>query len=173
MIKIDTPVFTKREPRPYDYQEMTWGKFIKLREWAKKTSKELGYSIYLVGSTLKKEVPRDFDIVMTIPEQEFEEMFGELTEENFGETLVKSWHKFAVPHYFNCVETLGECGHTPLDFKVYPDNWFVDEDKLLLGSPNTIEKLPKYEKSLEEIQYVLEYQKSFEKIFEITEKALK
>lgn len=131
---METPTFTKREDRPYDYQEMTWGKFIQLREWAKKTAKELGYPIYLVGSTLQKEAPRDFDVVITIPAMEFETLFGKLTEDNFGEILVKSFKRF-VKYYFECEETLGKCGHTPLDFKVYPDNWFVDKDKLLIGNP--------------------------------------
>lgn len=133
---MDTPVFKKREPRPYDYQEMTWKKFIQLREWAKKTAQEIGYPIYLVGSTLQKEVPRDFDVVVAIPHKEFEERFGELTESNFGEVLVKSFNAY-VGEYFDCEETLGECGNTPLDFKVYPDNWFIEEDKLLLGKPNS------------------------------------
>jgi hypothetical protein len=131
---LETPVFTKRESRPYDYQEMTWGKFIKLREWAKVASQEIGYPIYLVGSTLYKEVPRDFDIVITIPVKEFEVMFGELTETNWANVLVKSSNHY-VKEYWDCEETLGECGHVPLDFKVYPDNWFVDNDKLLLGEP--------------------------------------
>jgi hypothetical protein len=131
---VQTPVFTKREPRPYDYQEMTWGKFIKLREWAKTCAQAIGYPIYLVGSTLQKEVPRDFDVVITIPENEFEERFGELTESNFGAVLVNSFNAY-VKEYFACVETLGEFGFTPLDFKVYPDNWFRDEDKLVLGTP--------------------------------------
>lgn len=131
---MKTPIFTKREPRPYDYQEMTWGKFIKLREWSKKTAKEIGYPIYLVGSTLQKEIPRDFDVVITIPAKEFEKLYGELTESNFAEVLTLSFNEY-VEAYFECVETLGECGHTPLDFKVYPDNWFVNEDKLLLGKP--------------------------------------
>jgi hypothetical protein len=132
---METPTFTKRESRPYDFQEMTWSKFIKLREWAKVSSREIGYPIYLVGSTLKKEVPRDFDVVITIPQKEFEEKFGELTESNFGEVLVKAANHY-VKEYFDCEETLGECGFVPLDFKVYPDNWFVEEDKLLLAEPN-------------------------------------
>lgn len=132
---MDTPIFTKREPRPYDYQEMTWSKFINLRNWAKKCSQEIGYPIYLVGSTLQLEVPRDFDVVITIPEKEFEERFGKLTESNFSEILVKSYNHY-VKEYFDCVETLGEFGHTPLDFKVYLDNWFLNEDKLLLGKPS-------------------------------------
>lgn len=135
---INTPIFTKREPRPYDYQQMTWGKFIKLREWAKQAAIEIGYPIYLVGSTLQKEIPRDFDVVITIPAKEFEQMFGEVTEDNFGAILVKSHHHF-VKHYFDCIDTLGEFGHTPLDFKVYPDNWFVDEDKLLLSKAAKID----------------------------------
>lgn len=127
------PTFTKREPRPYDYQEMTWGKFIKLREWAKKTSKEIGYPIYLVGSTLYKEVPRDFDVVIEIPLNEYEEMFGVITEKNMYKLIGDAFNKY-VEHYFTCVETLGEFGYTPLDFKVYPDTWFKDEDKLILAT---------------------------------------
>jgi hypothetical protein len=134
---LETPVFEKRESRPYDYQEMTWSKFIKLRTWGKVASEEIGYPIYLVGSTLQKEVPRDFDVVVTIPYKEFEERFGKLTESNFGEILVNS-HNHFVKQYFDCVETLGEFGRTPLDFKVYPDNWFPNEDKLLLGKPKTL-----------------------------------
>jgi len=113
---------------------MTWSKFIKLREWAKVASQEIGYPIYLVGSTLYKEVPRDFDIVVVIPQKEFEERFGKLTENNWKEALVNSFN-FYVGEYWDCKETLGECGRVPLDFKVYPDNWFVDEDRLLLGEP--------------------------------------
>ena len=113
---------------------MTWIKFIKLREWAKITSEQIGYPIYLVGSTLYKEVPRDFDIVIVISQEEFELKFGELTESNWGEVLVRSFNYY-VKEYWDCEETLGDCGHVPLDFKVYPDNWFVDNDKLLLGEP--------------------------------------
>jgi len=113
---------------------MTWGKFIKLREWAKVASQEIGYPIYLVGSTLHKELPRDFDVVVAIPQKEFEVRFGELTESNWGEVLVKSFNYY-VKEYWDCEETLGDCGHAPLDFKVYPDNWFADDDKLLLGEP--------------------------------------
>lgn len=132
---ISNPIFTKREPRPYDYQEMTWGKFIKLRAWAKEAVKDIHFPIYLVGSTLKKEIPRDFDIVIPIPEKQFEEMFGIMTEENWGEVLAKSncWFHH---HYWTCQECLGEEGFVPLDWKVYPDNWYKDEDKLLLAEPN-------------------------------------
>jgi hypothetical protein len=131
---IDTPVFTKRKPRPCDYQEMTWGKFIKLREWAKTASQEIGYPIYLVGSTLEKETPRDFDMVITIPPKEFEEKFGEVTADNWAKLLVESY-KHYIKHYFECIETLGGFGQVPLDSKVYPDNWFTNHDKLLLAEP--------------------------------------
>lgn len=129
---MNQPTFTKREPRPYDYQEMTWGKFIQLREWAKKTSKEIGYPIYLVGSTLSKEVPRDFDIVIILPLHDFEKAFGTLTEENWGQLLADAFNKY-VEYYFSCCEVFGEFGYVPLDFKVYPDHWFVEEDKLLIS----------------------------------------
>lgn len=133
---METPLFTKREPCPYDYQEMTWGKFIKLREWAKKTAQEIGYPIYLVGSTLYKEIPRDFDIVIVIPEKEFEEMFRQMTEENWRQVLVDSFNKY-IKEYWRCQKSFGEPGYVPLDWKVYPDNWFLNEDKLLLAEPKS------------------------------------
>lgn len=136
---METPVFTKREPRPYDYQEMTWSKFIKLREWAKIASQEIGYPIYLVGSTLYKEKPRDFDIVIVIPLEEFETKFGKLNENNWKEVLVNASNCYYKEH-FSCEESLGEWGYVPLDFKVYPDNWFVNNDKLLIGEPKEINK---------------------------------
>jgi hypothetical protein len=134
IVKLETPVFTKQKSRSYDYQEMTWGKFIKLREWAKSVVDNVGYPIYLVGSTLYKEVPRDFDIVIIIPQKEHEEKFGEMNNSNFGWVLATAF-QFYVKEYFDCEEMLGECGHTPLDFKIYPDNWFVENDKLLLAEP--------------------------------------
>lgn len=133
---IETPEFTKRETRPYDYQEMTWEKFIKLRQWAKEAAKEIGYPIFLVGSTLYKKTPRDFDIVIEIPSDKFEEMFGEVTEDNWTAILAKSnswFHK----HYWNCQRCFGEDGFVPLDWKVYPDNWFVEKDRLLLAKPKS------------------------------------
>lgn len=132
---IDTPEFTKREPRPYDYQEMTWGKFIKLRKWAQEAVKEIKFPIYLVGSTLHKELPRDFDIVIAIPVKKFELMFGEVTEDNWTAILAKSncwFHK----HFWACQRCFGEEGFVPLDWKVYPDNWFKENDKLLLANPS-------------------------------------
>jgi hypothetical protein len=134
---MDTPTFTKREPRPYDYQEMTWAKFLRLREWAKQAAQEIGHPIYLVGSVLTKEVPRDFDVVITIPADEYEQKYGKLTEENWPQIIRNAWHDH-VKHYFDCEETLGGYGNVALDLKVYPDNWFTDKDKLLLGQPNKI-----------------------------------
>ncbi len=131
---MNTPKFEKREPRPYDYQEMTWGKFIQLFAWAKEAVKEIGFPIYLVGSVLHKEVPRDFDIVIEIPENTFQELFGDLTEENWERILTKSAGRFH-KHYWDCQKCFGEEGFVPLDWKVYPDNWFSGNDKLLLAKP--------------------------------------
>lgn len=132
---MNTPVFNKRENRPYDYQEMTWSKFIKLREWGKITANKIGYSVYLVGSALHKEFPRDIDIVIIIPLNEYEKMFVQLTETNWSEILAKAFNYY-VNLYFECEDILGESGLVPLDFKIYPENWFVNEDRILLGEPN-------------------------------------
>ena len=112
---------------------IAWEKFIRLRAWAKEAVKDILYPIYLVGSALQKTMPRDFDIVIIIPEKEFEEKFGTVTEENWTAVLAKSncwFHK----HFWNCQRCFGEEGFVPLDWKVYPDCWFKNEDKILLAT---------------------------------------
>lgn len=129
---METPKIEKREIRPYDYQEMTWAKFIALREWAKDAYQQTGYPFYLVGSSLHKEKPRDFDIVMIIPLNDYTSLFGELNESSWAEIAAKAFNHYS-EHYFSCCEVFGEFGFVPLDFKIYPDNWFVNEDKVLIS----------------------------------------
>lgn len=129
---MHSPKFKKRESRKSDHREMTWENFIALRKWATETSKETGYPIYLVGSTLHKKNPRDFDIVMEVPIADFVEKFGEPTEENWPWLVSRAFGHYN-RYYFSCHEVFGELGTVSLDFKVYPDTWFTEEERLLIS----------------------------------------
>lgn len=130
---FDQPIFGKENKRVTDYKLMTWKKFIKLRQCAKEITKETGYPLYLVGSTLTQERPRDFDIVMIIPHNEYEEKFGVIDDFNVYNVIGRASNYYTNPHYFKLIKILGGFGRVSLDFKVYPDTWFRNEDKVLLS----------------------------------------
>lgn len=130
---FDESVFGKENARITDYKPMTWKKFIKLRQCAKNISEHTGYPIYLVGSTLLSDRPRDFDIVMIIPYEEYENMFGKVDDKNVYSVIGRAFNYFADPYYFQLINVLGGFGKVSLDFKVYPDTWFVNKDKILLS----------------------------------------
>lgn len=130
------PVLDKRPSHPYDYKEMTWGKFIRLRKWAKKLADEVGYPVYLVGSTLTKVIPRDFDVSVIIPLNEYEKMYGVQpdTQEGYCKYMNNVFNK-NVKYYFEGRELLDENDEASFDLKFCPDTWFTEKDKLLLAEP--------------------------------------
>ena len=61
-----SPILTKNEPNEvWDNKLMTWDMFLKIRTWAQKVADDNRAPIYLVGSVLKKESPRDIDIYLS------------------------------------------------------------------------------------------------------------
>lgn len=132
------PVFTKRAPRPYDNTPFTWEMFLGLRSWAISVVDKVGYPIYLVGSALRKSVPRDIDVSVIIPTDKFIEMFGPFpeTQEEFSKYIANVHNNFYdyARYYFGGEESMGT--KVTFDFKICPDSWFRDEPKLLLAQPN-------------------------------------
>jgi predicted nucleotidyltransferase len=88
---MNEPILGKSHPHPWDYKPIVWGEFLKLKNSCQKVSDALGYPIYLVGSALHKDIPRDIDISVIIPIEDYEKHFGKLPEkqEEFGEYLAK------------------------------------------------------------------------------------
>jgi hypothetical protein len=131
---MNEPILGKAQPHGYDYKPITLGAFLKLKEAAQKTADTSGYPVYLVGSALYKEVPRDIDVSVIIPLEKYEEMFGKLPKKQeyysgyLGRVFHKSW-EFAC-HLQVC---LMEDYH--LDVKVCPDIWWPKKPKMLLASP--------------------------------------
>lgn len=130
------PILTKRKPHPWDYQIMTWDKFIELREWAKNLANETGFPVYLVGSVLTKDTPRDFDVSVIMPHEEYERRYGVFpSESKEQEEYMTKVHQVNIRHYFEGRKTLGE--RVSFDLKFCPDTWFKEKDKLLLAKPNS------------------------------------
>lgn len=134
---MSEPVFTKREPRKHDYKPMTWEMFIKLREWAQGVADEMGYPIYLVGSVLYKEVPRDIDVSVIMPLKDYEMFYGTLParQEDYSKYLLDVHNNTynIAKYFFEGEDALG--GNVTFDFKICPDSWFTEKPKLLLASP--------------------------------------
>ena len=78
---MNEPILEKSHKHVWDYKPITWGTFIKLRKISQQVANKFGYPVYLVGSALNKEVPRDIDISIIIPIDEYIKMFGELPQD--------------------------------------------------------------------------------------------
>ncbi len=129
---INQPILTKCRPHAYDYKIITWNAFLILEEAAQKVANAIGYPVYIVGSTLYKEIPRDIDISVIMPLDKYEEMFGPLPEkqEDYPKYLDKvNQISFKFTHHLNF------CIDYHLDIKVCPDTWWPDKPKMILVEP--------------------------------------
>jgi hypothetical protein len=120
-----------------DYRKMEWGTFLILREWAQEVADYEGYPVYLVGSVLMREYPRDLDIVMIMPLADFEKEFGSPPENEdnmvgYSAVATQQWHNKT--GYWATIQQRVRW-ITRIDVKVMPDTWFTRWDKLLLAEP--------------------------------------
>ena len=127
------PILSKRNPRLNSYKPITWGAFIKLMEAAQKVANKTEYPVYLVGSALYKEIPRDIDISVIIPLDEYELLFEKLPtkQEDFSAYFGKVIHRS-----FEHTKDLYFCIDYDLDIKVCPDCWWAYKPKMLLAEPD-------------------------------------
>ena len=130
---MNEPVLGKAEPHGYDHKPITWGAFLKLREAAQKVADSFGYPVYLVGSALHKEIPRDVDVSVIIPLDKYEELFKKLPEKQkyysayLGRVFHRSWQYTCHLHVCDI--------EYHLDIKVCPNTWWIDKPKMLLAEP--------------------------------------
>lgn len=135
---MEEPILTKAPPHGYDNRPLSKRAFKQLVRVAQRTADRFGYPIYLVGSVTYKEVPRDIDISVIMPESDFIEMFGDNVEEwGMGVYLGYVFHK-SFEHIKDLHFVLTDRYHT--DIKVCPDTWWVDKPKMLLAEPRELEK---------------------------------
>lgn len=134
---MNEPILGKNRSHGWDYKPITWGAFLKLRKAAQATADAIGYPVYLVGSALSKELPRDIDISIIVPLEFYEKEIG-------GECGGK-WPKDIQAQYgfmyhvdqkaFKYTHHLHHCIDYHLDIKVCPDIWWTEKPKLLLAEP--------------------------------------
>ena len=130
---MNEPILSKRPPRGDDYKPITWGAFLKLRESAQKAADKTGYPVYLVGSSLYKEIPRDIDISVIMPLVDYEEIFGQLPE---TQECYPGYLGWVFRKSFEYVKDLNFCiDDYDLDIKVCPNTWWIEKPKLLLAEP--------------------------------------
>ena len=129
---MNEPILGKARPHGYDYKPITWGAFLKLKESAQKVADKFGYPVYMVGSSLYKEIPRDIDISVIMPLDKYEEMFKKLPEkqEYYGAYLGR-----VIETSFEHIKDLYFCIDYHLDIKVCPDTWWTEKPKMLLAEP--------------------------------------
>jgi len=129
---MNEPTLTKREPRGDDHQLMTWDIFLKLRDYAKYIADKTGYNVYLVGSVLEKEIPRDIDVSVVMPFEEYERQFGKWPEGTAERNryMAETW-KNNVEYYFGILEAVDNKLY--IDLKFCPDTWWPEKPKLLLA----------------------------------------
>ena len=137
IVSMNEPILGKAKPHGYDYKPITWGAFLKLKESAQEVADSFGYPVYLVGSALYKEIPRDIDISVIMPLNKYVELFGELPDKQEG-------YNFYLGYVFNkgfqYVKPLHFCIDYYLDIKICPDIWWVEKPKMLLAEPKNTSK---------------------------------
>lgn len=141
---VTEPILGKARPDHRDHRPMTWRRFLILREWAQRVSKEHGVSVYLVGSVLTKTRPRDVDVAVVWPEAEFVRLFGpippnSLTRDGKGRPTPMGLYLAHVHH--RTAEQMVSL-HDPhfdkrlrvrVDVHFCPDTWWTDRDRLPLA----------------------------------------
>jgi hypothetical protein len=140
---MNEPILGKSRPHPWDYKPIVWGEFLKLKDSCQKVSDALGYPIYMVGSALHKDIPRDIDISVIIPIEEYEKYFGKLPEkqEEFGKYLANVIDEICFEH--TELIDLQFCIDYHLDIKICPDTWWIEKPKFLLAEPMKINNIKK------------------------------
>ena len=114
----------KKEP---PYQLLVY----RLDTWARYMRAHFGSSPMIVGGALKDEQPRDVDIVLVIPDREFEGRYHQTAKEwdhHPGERWIKDMQKFNT--------TLAWGQRINVDFKVQPESEackFKRKKRVLLG----------------------------------------
>lgn len=128
------PVLGKEDPHGFDYRQLTMEHFQFLKTAAQITADRFGYPVYLVGSATYKTNPRDIDVSVIIPVEDYEKMFGQIpkTQDEFPQYLADVFNKsfeYISPIIFSLINT------HHIDVKVCPDVWWTEKPKMILAKP--------------------------------------
>jgi len=162
-IKLKEKKLMKYDHRELDYQKLTFKDFIIIQNKAKEVANNIGYPVYLVGSSLNNPNPRDIDISIIIPHDRYVEIFDIDIE------YCNKYDSCLDIAYNRCVELIYPLTSLSynIDLKICPDNWWNDKEKILLAEPEIVlgEVIPLEEFNPDEIIWgSLELDKSHREI---------
>jgi hypothetical protein len=146
-VKNMNPILGKNDPHEiWDYNLMTWDMFLKIRSWAQGVADKNQAPVYLVGSVLKKDLPRDIDISVIFPVADYEVLFGTIptatNDSAFTQKVMPIMHKAQscqarIDAYWELAYIFDH--KIGIDLKFCPDVWWTEKDKLLLANPRGTE----------------------------------
>lgn len=135
------PVLTKHPPDPKrDYKPMTWDRFLLLRAWANYVAWHERCTVALVGSVLEKSVPRDIDIALIWPTEEFAAIFKDVGYDQWGGSGLwenRSYQDKRTSLWISANQAVHF--ETRIDVRLCPDCWWPDKDRLILAVPTDME----------------------------------
>ncbi len=137
-----SPILDKRPTLPgspaanREYLPITWDFMLRLRTWARWLAVHAQAHVYLVGSALDHDSPRDVDVAVVWPRERYEYHFGPTprTKEEHDARwergdFMRARHSFIVSAWHGV-------GYKPyIDVHLCPDVWYLDRPRLLLGTP--------------------------------------
>lgn len=140
------PILGKSHPAPHwENKLVTWPRFLKLRAWAQRVADHEQAPVYLVGSALTKARPRDLDVSIILPHDRFVAQFGPMPDPLTPamQDLLHRTHVYlyVTQPYWRWQTDMGcYLGFQRVDFRICPDSWWPEKDKLLLAAPKTESK---------------------------------
>jgi predicted nucleotidyltransferase len=87
------------------------------------------YPVYLVGSVLKKDNPRDIDILCVIPDDDFEKIFNLKPNQWKEEGKTGNWSNERYRWGSKCIAIAGILAkrlNSNVDFKFIPERFFIE-----------------------------------------------
>ena len=133
--KIIAPRLGKRDARTYDYRELNFKDFILIQRLAQEVANNMGFPVYLVGSAQYKHLPRDIDISIIIPHDEYVKRYYIPSEKLLAARMMElAFHK-----EFDNIVALNRLvfdGYE-LDLKICSDAWWKRKPKTLLAKPRS------------------------------------
>ena len=116
---------------------ITWDFMLRLRAWARWLAAKTGSHVYLVGSALDHDSPRDVDVAVVWPRTVYEEHFGPTprTQEEHDARWARS--DFTHARHSFIVSAWHGVGYKPyIDVHLCPDVWYKGRPRLLLAMPD-------------------------------------
>lgn len=118
------------------------GFFISLQAWARWIVTETGCAVYLVGSALTKRCPRDVDVALIWPDDQYAVQFGPIPRSM--EEYHARWNgPFRHAAHSFVISAWNGVGYVPrIDVHLFPRCWWPEKPRLPLDGSIPPERMP-------------------------------